>query len=199
MIATIKGNVILSDIGWIVVECGGMGFQVYVTNEVLQKSCVGSQVMLYTYLQVKEDGLSLYGFSQPDEKKLFEQLLAVSGVGPKGAMGILSFLGADGLRFAVMSSDAKQIAKTPGIGAKTAQKIILELKDKVNLEDTLRELPADRPGTGAVLSPACADAVMALCALGYGEAEAVRAVNLAGAPKEADSDMILKLALKKLL
>lgn len=198
MIATIKGNVLFVDTSFIVVECGGIGYQVYVTNEVLERASIGTLLQLYTYLQVKEDGLALFGFSLMDEKKLFEQLLAVSGVGPKGAMAILSFLGADGLRFAVMSSDAKQISKTPGIGAKTAQKIILELRDKVNLEDTLHEAPSAVCVSGA-LSPARTDAVMALTALGYREAEALSAVRQAEAPEDADSDMILKLALKKLL
>lgn len=198
MIATIKGNVILADTSSVVIECGGIGYQVFVTNAVLEKASVGASLQLYTYLQVKEDGLALFGFSLLDEKRLFEQLLAVSGVGPKGAMAILSFLGADALRFAVMSSDAKQISKTPGIGVKTAQKIILELKDKVNLEDTLHEIPAAPMGTAGLLSPARTDAVMALTALGYRESEALHAVKQVDAPEDADSDMILKLALKKL-
>lgn len=198
MIATIKGNVIFTGTSHIVVECGGIGYQIFVTNEVLEKASVGSLIQLYTYLQVKEDGLALFGFSSPDEKRLFEQLLAVSGVGPKGAIAILSFLGTDQLRFAVVSSDAKQISKTPGIGTKTAQKIILELKDKVNLEDALREIPVSKSSATAALSPAGTDAVMALTALGYSEAEAVGAVKQLGAPADADSDMILKLALKKL-
>lgn len=198
MIATIKGDVILIGISYIVVECGGIGYQIFVTNAVLEKAVIGTSLQLYTYLQVKEDGLALFGFFAQDEKKLFEQLLAVSGVGPKAAMAILSFLGADGLRFAVMSSDAKQISKTPGIGAKTAQKIILELRDKVSLEDTLHELSAPKPSTGGALSAAGTDAVMALTALGYSEAEAVGAVKQVEAPEDADSDMLLKLALKKL-
>lgn len=197
MIASIKGNVILTDAFSLVVECAGIGYQVFVTNDVLERAVVGASIQLCTYLHVKEDGLQLFGFSQMDEKKLFEQLLAVSGVGPKGAMAILSFLGADGLRFAVMSSDAKKISKTPGIGLKTAQKIILELKDKVNLEDTLREVPA-ASGSTAALSSAQTDAVLALTALGYREAEALNAVRQVDADAGADSDMILKLALKKL-
>lgn len=198
MIATIKGDVILTGINYIVVECGGIGYQIFVTNTVLEKAVIGTSLQLYTYLQVKEDGLALFGFFVQDEKKLFEQLLTVSGVGPKAAMAILSFLGADGLRFAVMSSDAKQISKTPGIGAKTAQKIILELRDKVNLEDTLHEISVSGPSATGALSSAGTDAVMALTALGYSEAEAIGAVKQAEAPENADSDMILKLALKKL-
>ncbi len=199
MIATIKGTVILTDVGSVVVECGGIGYQIFVTSKVVQNAFVGSKVMLYTYMHVKDDGILLFGFSSPDEKTLFERLLAVSGVGPKGALSILSFLGADGLRFAIVSSDAKQISKTPGIGIKTAQKIILEMKDKVNLEDTLKDNSSGEGAGGSALTPAHKEAAMALCALGYGEVESIRAVNLVEASEGLDTDEILKLALKKLL
>jgi Holliday junction DNA helicase RuvA len=141
----------------------------------------------------------LFGFARQDEKRLFEQLLTVSGVGPKGALAVLSCMGADGLRLAVVSADSKQIAKTPGIGTKTAQKIILELKDKVNLEDTLRTDTGMERVTAGTLSGARADTVMALAALGYSEAEALQAVKRVDEPEDATSDEILKLALKQLL
>lgn len=199
MIAAIRGKVLFIDGSAVVLECGGIGYQVYVTGEVLGEAAPGMELSLFTYLQVKEDGLALFGFSRQDEKRLFEQLLSVSGVGPKAAMAVLSFMGADGLRFAVVSSDARQIAKTPGIGAKTAQKIILELKDKVNLEETLRGTAGTAQVPVGTLSGAKTDAVMALTALGYSEAEAVMAVKRVEMPEDAESDEILKLALKQLL
>ncbi len=204
MIATIKGEVILTDASSVVVECGGVGFRIFVTTAVLGSAAVGTEVFLYTYMQVKEDGISLFGFASMDEKLLFEQLIGVSGVGPKGAMSILSFMGVDNLRFAVVSADAKAIAKSPGVGAKTAQKIILELKDKVNLEETLgtgkgAANSAGAAGGTSAFSTAETDAYLALCALGYGQTQALEAVKEVGAGDGADSDEILRQALKKLL
>jgi Holliday junction DNA helicase RuvA len=199
MIAAIRGTVLFIEGSSLVIECGGIGYQVYVTGEVLSGAVPGMELSLFTYLQVKEDGLALFGFARQDEKRLFEQLLTVSGVGPKGALAVLSCMGADGLRLAVVSADSKQIAKTPGIGTKTAQKIILELKDKVNLEDTLRTDTGMERVTAGTLSGARADTVMALAALGYSEAEALQAVKRVDAPEDATSDEILKLALKQLL
>lgn len=198
MIATIKGTVLFAETNSVVVECGGIGYQVFVTGEVLGSASAGTTLSLFTYLQVREDGLSLFGFLRREEKHLFEQLLAVSGVGPKAAMSIISFMGADALRMAVLTSDSKQISKTPGIGAKTAQKIILELKDKVNLEDALPGSSAPVVGAGG-LSAAQADAVLALTALGYGEAEAIQAVKGLQISDDTSSDDVLKLALKRLL
>ncbi len=204
MIATIKGEVLFTDASSVVIECGGVGFRVFATTAVLGSAVVGTEIFLYTYMQVKEDGISLFGFASMDEKMLFEQLIGVSGVGPKGAMSILSFMGADNLRFAVVSADAKAIAKSPGVGAKTAQKIILELKDKVNLEETLSSgigsssSAGSTGGTGA-FSIAETDAYLALCALGYGQTQALEAVKEVGAGDGVDSDEILRQALKKLL
>lgn len=199
MIATIKGEVIFSDASSVVVECGGVGFRVFVTGSVLGKAYVGTEIFLYTYMQVKEDGIALYGFSSVDEKTLFEQLIGVSGVGPKGAMSILSYMGADGLRFAVVSADAKAIAKSPGVGAKTAQKIILDLKDKVDLNDALSVSATGPTVQTGTLSAAGSDAVLALVALGYGQTQALEAVKSVDVSDTADTDEILRLALKRLL
>jgi Holliday junction DNA helicase RuvA len=199
MIATIKGTVLFLETSSAVIECGGIGYQVFTTEEVLGSAVVGTTLSLFTYLQVREDGLALFGFLRREEKRLFEQLLAVSGIGPKAAMSIISFMGADGLRMAVLTADGKQISKTPGIGAKTAQKIILELKDKINMEETLSGLSAPAAVGAGGFSAAQADAVMALTALGYGEAEAVQAVKGLQISEDASSDDVLKQALKRLL
>ena len=200
MIAVVKGSVFMIDTGSIIVECSGIGYQIYVPANVLEGASIGSDILLYTHFHVKEDVVALYGFLYQDEKKLFEQLLTVNGVGPRGAMALISFLGAEGLRLAVVASDAKKISKAPGIGAKTAQKIILELKDKIDIEEALKPRSRNRFEVTGPANPAASDAVLALTALGYSEAEALKAVNQVEVADgvEADSDYYLKMALKKL-
>ena len=138
MIAFIKGilNTVSED--RIVVENNGVGFEILVPGSVVGAlPQVGNEVKIYTYTYVREDALQLYGFLTRDELDMFKLLITVSGIGPKGALGILTVMDADTLRFAILSDDSKSIAKAPGIGAKTASKLILELKDKCHLEDML--------------------------------------------------------------
>ena len=130
-----------------------------------------SEFKLYTYLHVKEDAMQLYGFISKEEQEMFELLIGVSGIGPKGALGILSALSMDTLRFAIYAQDAKTIAKAPGIGIKTAQKMILELKDKISLAD----------------------------ALGFSASEAVKAVSGVKDIETLSTEAIIKAALKKTL
>ena len=142
----------------------------------------------------------LYGFLTADDLRLFELLLGVNGVGPKAGLGILSALSADELRFAVLSDDAAAIAKAPGIGKKTAQKLILELKDKLSLEDAFEKKLAHDQGLDA---PAAMDesseAVMALTALGYPSSDALRAVRAVEGHETMEVEQLLKAALKNLL
>lgn len=138
MISYIRGE--LAEI-WddsIIVESGGIGFQIRVPVSVLEEMPEeGSEVKIYTYFNVREDAMQLFGFLDREDLRIFEMLLGVSGIGPKGAIGILSAISGEDLQFAVLADDAKTISRAPGIGLKTAQKLILELKDKMKLEDAL--------------------------------------------------------------
>lgn len=160
---------------------------------------IGEEVQLYTYTSVREDAIWLYGFLNHEDLEIFKKCITVSGIGPKGGMSILSVMDADALRFAIISGDAKAIAKAPGIGAKTAQRLILELKDKISLEETLvkRETEGFRVTAGAHNDDA-KEAIEALVALGYASSDAVRAVNAVANAAELDVESILKAALKNM-
>ena len=182
-----------------VVEVNGIGYNIRIsagTASLLPP--VGEEAKLYTYTSVREDAISLYGFLTKDDLDMFKLLISVNGIGPKGGQSILSVMSPDDLRFAIVSGDAKMIAKAPGIGAKTAQRIILDMRDRVSLEDTLH---AD--GSEARIDMSVSDgvrgAVEALTALGYGVTEASRAVKeVKGAEQMAVED-ILKASLKHLI
>ena len=183
----------------VVIECGGIGFCIRVPETVLNR--IPAKNKLYTYLHVKEDAMQLYGFISKEEQEVFELLIGVSGIGPKGALGILSALSMDTLRFAIYAQDAKTIAKAPGIGIKTAQKMILELKDKISLADTLGEQSA-MVSAGAVDSKTNAnraEAIEALTALGFSASEAVKAVSGVKDIETLSTEAIIKAALKKTL
>lgn len=186
----------------VVIECGGIGFCIRVPETVLNRlPAKNSEFKLYTYLYVKEDAMQLYGFISKEEQEMFELLIGVSGIGPKGALGILSALSMDTLRFAIYAQDAKTIAKAPGIGIKTAQKMILELKDKISLADTLGEQSA-MVSAGAVDSKTNAnraEAIEALTALGFSASEAVKAVSGVKDIETLSIEAIIKAALKKTL
>ena len=199
MYAYFKGIIAAKEPDLVIVEVNGIGYNIRVsagTASVLPP--VGEETKLYTYTAVREDAIALYGFLTKDDLDIFKLLIGVNGIGPKGGQSILSVMSPDDLRFAIVSGDAKMIAKAPGIGAKTAQRIILDMRDKVSLEDTLH---AD---TGAVrfddaVSDSAREAVEALTALGYGVTEAARAVKeVKGAEQTAVED-ILKASLKYLL
>lgn len=201
MINYIKGEVAEIDENRIVVEVNGMGFQIFVPATVVNKVTVGSKVKIYTYMSVKEDDISLYGFLTRDDWKTYKLLLGVNGIGPKAALGVLSALSADELRFAVLSDDAAAISKAPGIGKKTAQKLILELKDKLSLEDAFEQKLSNQAaitGSSAAYSDAGSEAVQALVALGYSSSEALRAVKAVDASDSMSVEQILKAALKQL-
>ena len=150
MIAYIKGIVAEIEKDGIVLESQNMGYRIFMPASSLERlGKTGEERMIHTYLHVKEDAMQLYGFLKKEDLAVFRLLLGVNGVGPKGAMGILSCLSGEGLSFAILSDDAAAIAKAPGIGKKTAQKVILELKDKMNLRRHLnRRFPEERNLTG---------------------------------------------------
>lgn len=205
MIAFLRGTVEDIAESSLVLDVHGVGYEVLVPGQLLSSiSGTGQELKLYTYMQVREDAVVLFGFLTKDDLAMFKMLIGVNGVGPKAGLAILSALGADDLRFAVLSDDAKKIAKTPGIGAKTAQKIILELKDKLDLQDAF-EKKLVAPTVGAKVAAAAAagnsvvqDAVEALVALGYGSTESLKAVRSVNPDEHMDVETVLKAALKHL-
>ncbi len=203
MYAYIKGTLeeIMEDS--VVVETGGIGYNVKVSTTTADLlPGIGSEVKIYTYTLVREDAFSLYGFLTRDDLEVFKKLITVSGIGPKGGLAILSVMSADALRFAVMAGDAKAIAKAPGIGAKTAERVILDLRDKISLEDTLRGIGAPVGKTGSSADAQTADNVMkreaieALVALGYSASDATAAVKKVELHEDITVEDILKQALK---
>ncbi len=199
MISYIKGELVEVTENAIVLDHGGMGFSIMMPASILAKlPQIGSELKVHTYLYVKEDILDLYGFLTKDDLKIFKLLITVNGIGPKGALAILSAMTPDDLRFAVLAGDAKTISKAPGIGNKTAQKLIIELKDKLKIEDVLDGSDGGYETSSDMGDTAAAEAVMALTALGYSAADATRAVKLVDNAGNMDSEALLKAALKKL-
>ena len=202
MISFLKGFIEEKSEKSIFLDVNGVGYEVYMpTGSASQLPSVGEEVKIHTYLQISENGIGLYGFLTKDELNVFKLLITVNGIGPKGAVGILSALSANELRLAVLSDDDKAIAKAPGIGAKTAKKLILELKDKFHLEDALEEFtePAKVQNTGKNdMNDAHLEAVQALVALGYSNSDALKAVKLADTGAAATTEDLLKSALKQL-
>lgn len=200
MIAYLKGT--LEEIGndHIVVDVRDIGYQVKVSLRVIEAMPkLGSEVKIHTYTYVREDVIALYGFLTKDDLQMFLLLLGVNGVGPKGALGILSVLSAQELRLAIISQDAKTISKAPGIGAKTAQRMMIDLKDKVSAEETFEKMAVGASlGTAAGTANVSArnDAIEALTALGYSSSESVKAVQMTEITEDMDSEAILKAALK---
>ena len=204
MISFIRGPLVEKEEDVIVVEAGCVGYNIHVPLSLLEElPPLGDEVRIYTYLQVKEDSMSLYGFGSRQELKLFKQLLGVNGIGPKGALGLLSAMRPDDLCLAVISGDAKAIAKAPGIGVKTAQRLILDLKDRISVED-MPGLPDDKVrmeagrGKGSFGDGAGKEAVDALVALGYSAMEAAKAVRKVEVTEDMTTEDVLKASLKYL-
>lgn len=201
MFAYLKGTIIDISEDNLILEVGDIGYNIKISATTAGNlPSVGSKVQIYTYTCVREDSFSLYGFLTRDDLEFFKLLITVNGIGPKGGLGILSALTAEQLRLAILSQDAKTIAKAPGIGAKSAQRILLDLKDKVSLEDSLytKEANAYVENRASVLSSAATEAVEALTALGYSGADALRAVNQVEEKDSMDVETLLKAALKKM-
>lgn len=202
MISYIKGELTEVFEDTVVVETNGIGYNIRVPGSVLDRlPSVGSFVRIYTYLYVKEDAMNLFGFLNRDDLSVFKLLLNVSGIGPKGALAILSTIGPDDLRFAVLSEDVKTISSAPGIGAKTAKRLIIELKDKLKLAEVFETALANKEKASSENDVLLAknEAVEALVALGYASAQAMKAVQQVENAEEKDSEQILKEALKKLI
>jgi Holliday junction DNA helicase RuvA len=202
MISFIKGELCNIYEDGIIIENAGIGYDIKVPLSVMNElPGIGEEVKIYTYLYVREDILCLYGFLSRDDLQVFKLLITVNGIGPKGALGILSTISPDDLRFAVLADDAKAIAKAPGIGSKTASKLILELKDKLKLEDAFEQKLSSTESKGTSSSSdgtAKNDAIQALIALGYSNTEALKAIRGIEITSDMDTEDILKLSLKKI-
>ena len=197
MIAFVHGMAVDMTESSVVVEAGGIGYEIYMTGADLSEIRMGEDVKFHTYFSVREDAMKLYGFRAKDDLQMFKLLL---GVGPKAALGVLAGITADELRFAILSDDVKTLSKAPGIGKKTAQKLILELKDKMKLEDAFEFKLAHEQERAAVgaggVSDGRQEAVEALVALGYSSADALRAVRKVTDVPPDDVEGLLKAALK---
>jgi Holliday junction DNA helicase RuvA len=200
MYSYIRGALAEVNIDHIVIDVNGIGYEIYIpTNCFEYLPIMGEECKIHTYLHVREDAMILYGFLTKDDLELFKQLITVSGIGPKGAIGILSALSADDLRFAILAGDSKAISKAPGIGAKTAQRVILELKDKMSLEDAF-EKKSEHVVAQSISSNNAVknDAVLALNALGYSSSESLKAVSKVTITPDMDVEDVLKQALKQM-
>ena len=184
----------------VILDHNGLGLEIFMTGRDLSRIRSGMELKVYTYFSVREDGMQLYGFLTKDERNIYKLLLGVNGIGPKGAVTLLSGISTDELRFAVLADDAAAIAKAPGIGKKTAQKIILELKDKFSLTEAFESKLAGS-SQAAVQSVSAEqdeirkEAIEALTALGYNSTEALRAVS--SVPEASDVESLLKAALRR--
>ena len=198
----LNGELAYRDLSTCVIDCGGVGYRLtvsFLTSESLMTK-VGKQVKLYTHLAVREDGIELFGFGSYEEKECFNRLTSVSGIGPKAAMNILSTMSPEKLAVAICTEDKKAIAKAPGIGAKSAARIILELKDKMSNEVFGGDSDFSASNTSAasfVSNSAISEAAEALAVLGYDKNTVLSALKNID-PSVTDTGEIIKLALKKL-
>ena len=224
MIAFLRGYVAAVYDGAAVIDVGGVGYEVRIAGETVQRLAAAGreeEVVVYTYTYLREDQIALYGFMSRDDLELFKLLITVSGIGPKGGLALLSVGTADDLRFAIMTGDVKMISRAPGVGKRTAERLILDLRDKVAGMREAEMLAFAAGGSGAGIEgsagsgigaagaasgqdDAAAEAVEALTALGYSRAEAAKAVRACkeNAQKEkkelSDTESILKAALRYL-
>lgn len=199
MYSYIKGELEEINIDHIVIDVGGIGYQIFIpTNSMNYLPSIGEVIKIHTYLYIREDAMILYGFLTKDDLEMFKLLITVSGIGPKGGLGILSTLSSDDLRFAVLSGDSKAISKAPGIGAKTAQRVIIDLKDKMSLEDAFEKKLENNSKAMTINENSVIknDAVLALTALGYTSTESLKAVSKVEIDETMDVEDVLKLALK---
>jgi len=184
-----------------IIDVNDIGYNVQISGQTMTRlPGIGERVKLFTYTNVKEDALQLYGFLSKADLEMFKKCITVSGIGPKGALGLLSAMDADDLRFAIISQDVKAISKAPGIGKRTAERLILELKDKLAIDDTMidKEITAYNGGNIAIDDAQKKEAVEALVALGYGQTESLKAVNAVPGGENMDAGALLKAALKRL-
>ena len=196
MISYVKGELAEILESSIVVDCSGMGIEINVPLSVMRGlPLVGEEIKIYTHFRVSEDDMSLYGFNSRRDLEMFERLIGVSGIGPKGALAILSTLTPDDLRMAIVAGDSKAISTAPGIGAKTAQRVIIDLKDKIDVSEMLG---SGSSGTTAVQSGVREEAAEALIALGYSASEAAKCIRRIEITEDMDVEQVIRLALRNM-
>ena len=203
MIAFVNGIVDDYTEDSVILDVNGIGYEVKISADTASAlPSVGERMKLYTYTYVREDAFCLYGFLTRDDLEIFKKLITVSGIGPKGGLAVLSVMSADDLRFAILSGDAKMIATAPGIGKKTAERVILDLRDKISMEDTMihRQMTEQDMGQNAAGEDnrIRTEAVEALTALGYSAQEALQAVKKVTLTDDMDVEAVLKAALKNM-
>ena len=184
MIARLRGTVLDRGVDHLIVDVGGVGYLVYVTAGTVGEAKVGGEITLHTHMVVREDSMTLFGFPDGHQQRLFQTLLAVSGVGPKVGLGLLSIMSADDLAFAIASGNAAALARAPGVGQKLASRIVLELRGKM-----AAGTPATVPGVESE------EVVAALMGLGYTQAEAGEAVARSEMPADSPIEEKVRLAL----
>ena len=198
----LNGTLDTATMTYAVIECAGVGYRVFISGNTFSKiaSSVGKTVKIYTYLSVREDAMELFGFATEDEKRAYELLIGVSGIGPKAAISILSALTVKNLTFAILSGDVKSISSANGVGAKTAARVVLELKDKIGKEfpDAMHKIEDDEPSGSGVLtaSDVMDEARDVLLTLGYTRSEIQSALK---GVKAKDTDSCVREALRKLM
>ncbi|EOS33173.1 MAG: Holliday junction branch migration protein RuvA [Lachnospiraceae bacterium] len=198
MYAYIKGEIIDISEDNLVLECNNIGYNIRIPLSVTQRlPGIGATVKIYTYTSVREDAFNLFGFLSKDDVEIYKKLIAVNGIGPKGALSILSAMSADDLRFAILSGDAAAIAKAQGIGKKSAERIILELRDKVQFTvSAAADLEVLTSSDTTAETNAKNEAIEALTSLGYSPSDALRAVRQIELTEDMDAGTVLKQALK---
>lgn len=198
MIGYIKGAVEGISADYILLECHDIGYQIYTSGMALARITMHQEMKIYTYLHVREDGVTLFGFPTTEELNTFKLLIGVSGIGPKVALAVLSALTVQELALAVMAGDTKTITKANGIGAKGAARLIMELKDKMQVEDAFATTEIPDTTDIATSQDGVQDTVMALVSLGYSDTEALKAIKQVPGADTMDSEQLLKAALKKI-
>ena len=200
MYAFIKGQVAERRADGVVIEtAGGVGYLLLASSQTLARLGAGEQVKLYTHFSVREDAMALYGFATKEEQQMFEKLVSVNGIGPKVALGILSALSVTDLAMAVVTDDASALTRAPGVGKKTAQRIIIDLKDKIVSLGIADELPANGGNVVMVNNDIKDEAVSALTMLGFSPAPSAKVVvDILKAQPDLPVEQVVKLALKQI-
>lgn len=197
MIGFLKGEICEICEDNLVLEVSGVGYNIGITTKTADLlPGIGEEAKIYTYMSVREDAVKLYGFIAREDLEFFKMLITVNGIGPKGAQSILAVMNPDELRYAIIAGDAKTLSKCPGVGSKSAQRIILDLKDKVSIEDTLAPVSERDTQVSGKMSDARREAAEALAALGFSASDSLRAVRKVSDGDNMTVEELIKAALK---
>ena len=201
MISYIRGELVSIEEEKIIVDVNGVGYGIFMPAQSISLlPSIGQEVKIHTYMNVREDAMQLFGFLTRDDLQVYKLVITVNGIGPKNGLNVLSHMTADELRFAVMAQDVKAISGAPGIGKKTAEKLILELRDKLSIEDVLeKQSDTEVTATTITTSQVQSEAIQALVALGYGNGESMKAVKKVELNEMSTVEDVLKQALKYIM